>query len=703
MNQKIAKTIDYIVVGAGAGGGPLACRLARLGANVLLIDAGQYTGENPFVQIPVFNLKSTEDPKISWSFRVEHYGNEAQQKKDFKALNSSEAYQGVLYPRASAIGGCTTHHALIQMYPHDDDWNFLKELTDDENWSPDFMRRLYVERIERCLFYGEDVDEKTLENIGHGKNGWLPTQRRNLEVFQKRAPELIELLRSVCEYTYNTGRIPQSIKGQVNSGQAYFEAILANFRSPEGGAFSLDCNRQDFQSDPIGIVIPPLTINEKGRRSGVEDYIKETEAASEQGKLKGSLSVLQNTFVTELQFADTEKGVPTVNGVKCVQPKHTEQSGVSLYDAANGQRIEPGQSFTLTATKEVILCGGAYNTPQLLMLSGIGPKEHLQSKGIPVRLNLPGVGRNLQDRYEVVVVFEMQKGFELFKDCRFGQSDDPCLDLLNSEDPTQSPYSANSVAVALMERSPFAHFPTDSDQKNPDLCLFAVPALFRGYYPGYSNSNFQNHQISSSYRPTKPGNLYICWLILKAHTKNENGRVLLKDKDPFSHPDINFSYFDEGGTVTATKDLDAVVHAIQVAREIMKTEPFSRLEPKEVFESADAQTPEQIREFVKNTAWGHHASCTCKIGRADDPSAVLDGQFRVRGVENLRVVDASVFPEIPGVFIVLPIQMMAEKAAIDIFEKEQVEPEKTSSEKEFWTDNPIRILQKAFERLWRVK
>ena len=68
-----AQTFDYIVVGAGAGGGPLSCRLARLGAKVLLIDAGQYTGNNPLVDIPVFNIKSTEDPKISWSFMVDHY------------------------------------------------------------------------------------------------------------------------------------------------------------------------------------------------------------------------------------------------------------------------------------------------------------------------------------------------------------------------------------------------------------------------------------------------------------------------------------------------------------------------------------------------------------------------------------------------------------------------------------------------------
>ena len=75
------------------------------------------------------------------------------------------------------------------------------------------------------------------------------------------------------------------------------------------------------------------------------------------------------------------------------------------------------------------------------------------------------------------------------------------------------------------------------------------------------------------------------------------------------------------------------------------------------------RTPDDLREFVRTHAWGHHASCTCKIGRDDDPTAVLDGRFRVRGAQNLRVVDASVFPRIPGYFIVTPTYMISEKAS----------------------------------------
>jgi choline dehydrogenase len=84
---------------------------------------------------------------------------------------------------------------------------------------------------------------------------------------------------------------------------------------------------------------------------------------------------------------------------------------------------------------------------------------------------------------------------------------------------------------------------------------------------------------------------------------------------------------------------------------------------KELIPSESVQSTDEIKQFIRNQAWGHHCSCSCKIGADDDPSAVLDSNFRVRGAKNLRVVDASVFPHIPGYFIVLPIYMISEKAA----------------------------------------
>jgi choline dehydrogenase len=147
--------------------------------------------------------------------------------------------------------------------------------------------------------------------------------------------------------------------------------------------------------------------------------------------------------------------------------------------------------------------------------------------------------------------------------------------------------------------------------------------------------------------------------VLKGHTENRAGSVLLRTADPRDTPDIRFRYFDEGSD-TAGEDLDGVVTGIEVARSIMRC--FEDDGATELVPGPDVATRGQLRDFVRNQAWGHHASCTAAIGPRDR-GGVLDGRFRVHGTRGLRVVDASVFPRIPGFFIVTAVYMAAEKAS----------------------------------------
>ena len=125
-------------------------------------------------------------------------------------------------------------------------------------------------------------------------------------------------------------------------------------------------------------------------------------------------------------------------------------------------------------------------------------------------------------------------------------------------------------------------------------------------------------------------------------------------------PNINFRYFEEGND-KAGEDLDSVVSGVETVRRIAKkTKDLFR---REVVPGDHVKSKEKIKDFIRNKAWGHHASCTCKIGSSDDGMAVLDGDFRVHGTKSLRVVDASVFPRIPGFFIVTSVYMIGEKAA----------------------------------------
>ena len=172
--------------------------------------------------------------------------------------------------------------------------------------------------------------------------------------------------------------------------------------------------------------------------------------------------------------------------------------------------------------------------------------------------------------------------------------------------------------------------------------------LFGGYFPGYS-----------SLEVTKPN--YLTWAILKAHTENRAGEVRLRSADPQDTPLINFRYFEEGSD-SGGEDLDSVVAGIRFLRRLTKELKERGLIAAEEQPGDAVQTDDQLKDFVRARAWGHHASCTCAIGPRD-AGGVLGSDFCVHGARGLRVVDASVFPRIPGFFIVSAVYMVAEKAA----------------------------------------
>jgi choline dehydrogenase-like flavoprotein len=296
------------------------------------------------------------------------------------------------------------------------------------------------------------------------------------------------------------------------------------------------------------------------------------------------------------------------------------------------------------AREEVILCGGAFNTPQLLMLSGVGPAAHLREHGIPVRVDLPGVGRNLQDRYEVAVTHRMARPWRILEGARF-ERDDPVWQLWHAE--RSGLYASNGAALAFVRRS-------DPSLPDPDIFCMALPTRFEGYFRDFSRY-LQTYQDR------------LTWAVLKGHTHNCAGSVTLRSADPRDPPHVNFRYFEEGND-HAGRDLAAVVQAIQFVRELTHPLIACGLIAEECAPGAHVKSAAALADYVRNNAWGHHASCSCPIGPAQN-GGVVDSSFRVHGTRGLRVVDASIFPRIPGFFLASAVYMIAEKAAETILEK----------------------------------
>jgi choline dehydrogenase len=517
------------------------------------------------------------------------------------------------------------YHALVlhrqctekpkTIYPHDSDWSNLQSITGDDSWSPSNMRK-YFTKLENNGYITKGLAP------GHGWDGWYPVNRASLTLALKD----IRLLSWAGAAAKAAG---EGIVGPILGGVVQLTSLLTR-----------DVNAAKSTRDAAqGLYQVPISITTgTAQRSGPREFIVDVANSG------APLTILPHTLVTKVLFsnATSDSTKPRATGVEFL-------SGPMLYKADPRSRASDiGTIGRVTASREVILAAGAFNTPQLLKLSGIGPSSELESHSIPVLVDLPGVGTNLQDRYESGVTTKFATNFTLTQACTFSDdaSHDPCLKQWQTNSNDRGVYASNGFALSVLHRS------TQASTTDVDTFIFGGPAMFRGYYPGYGEDSSADAR-------------HWTWAVLKAHTGNTAGTVKLRSADPRDTPLIDFNYFDTGSTANGadTRDTNAVVEGIKLARRMGELLNPIAGSFEEVFPGTDVDSDEELGEYVRNNAWGHHASCTCPIGKDGDPMAVLDGDFRVRGTEGLRVVDASVFPRVPGIFIVTPVYMIAEKAA----------------------------------------
>ncbi|MEK9874653.1 MAG: choline dehydrogenase [Pelagibacteraceae bacterium] len=279
------------------------------------------------------------------------------------------------------------------------------------------------------------------------------------------------------------------------------------------------------------------------------------------------------------------------------------------------------------ANKEVILSGGSINSPQLLLVSGVGPAEHLKDKGINVVHDLEGVGKNLQDHLETYIQQECNTKDTLYSYVnKLNMIRIGIQWFLNKSGP---------CSTSFLEAGGFAK--SSPEREYPNIQFHFFPAFVIDH--GLVDPDRHGYQLHAS--PNHP---------------KSRGFVKLKSSNPYEYPHIQFNYLEN------EDDLKQMIECIEVARKILGQNSMKPYAGKEVGPGSEVQTHELYEEYIRSKAeTAYHPSCTLKMGV--DKLAVVDQKLKVHGLENIRVVDASVMPEITSGNLNAPTLMIAERAA----------------------------------------
>ena len=312
--------------------------------------------------------------------------------------------------------------------------------------------------------------------------------------------------------------------------------------------------------------------------------------------------------------------------------------------ATGVEYLHEGEKHLVHAEREVILAGGVINSPQLLMLSGIGDPFALRVQGIAPRVPLPGVGRNLQDHIAVAVMFRRKEPGPLHRKMR---ADRIVREIAKAR------LRGRGIA-ASQPHGVMAFLKTESDLPMPDVQLLCSAApltaapYFRPFVAPYEDS-------------------FACRAVLLR--PESRGQVTLTSRDPKQAPRIRQNF------LARPQDWATLRAGVQLARDIGRQTPLAPFVASEIGPGPGCRSDAEVDAYIRATAITvHHPLGTCKMGTDKDPDAVVDAECKVRGVDGLRVVDASIMPDLVGGNINAPVIMIAEKAADLIRGREPLAP-----------------------------
>eukprot|EP00516_Mucochytrium_quahogii_P002527 CAMPEP_0203744076 /NCGR_PEP_ID=MMETSP0098-20131031/274_1 /ASSEMBLY_ACC=CAM_ASM_000208 /TAXON_ID=96639 /ORGANISM=" , Strain NY0313808BC1" /LENGTH=620 /DNA_ID=CAMNT_0050631503 /DNA_START=113 /DNA_END=1975 /DNA_ORIENTATION=- len=562
--------VDFLVVGAGSAGCAVSARLAQSfpAKKTLLLEAGD-TDDLPEIQTAVDYFGKVGN--IFGSDRDHQYYAQGQDELNGRAL---------YWPRGRLVGGCSSFNTMVFMRP---------PKVDLDAWARGLGKGFEEFNWQGLLPYFKRVETHPGDPVVHGKTGPITVAPLNHS--------------SHCE-----------------GGAVHF--VTEAFCSAANQALGIPLNT-DFAKGTEGVGVNDVNAC-AGQRCNAAAYLKEVGAYPTGGSSKlsavstnppGALHVWLGSKVERILFDDNNKAVGVVIKLNIPSEDRDEETtdkGRTFDDneiSPRRKRDPSKMKVRVKVKKEIVLSCGAVDSPRLLLLSGIGPREQLEDVGIDVRVDLPGVGQNLKDHLHIPICYRIPSGVK--------------------------PHSHSNIC----EGSLFTRL--NESARSPDIQLHCGTIFFEpdGFSP-----------LGEGFTLT-PSLIY----------PKSVGSVELESDDPEDKPIINANYL----TDPADEDFKQLVKGVRFARKLGQA-MLAQLPSggKEAFPGPDVSTEEDIGDYVrKYVGTMYHPMGTCKIGNDTDKMAVLDKGFKVRGTSNLRVADASSFPDIIGVNTNATCIALGEKAA----------------------------------------
>lgn len=434
--------------------------------------------------------------------------------------------RGLYWPRGKVVGGCSSFNTMVWMRPEKFDMDSWAKIMHDDSWGYETMLQ-YFRRAETHPLAGSNPKI-------HGDSGPIAVARLDHEQHGCAAHEITK---TFVEAAHQLGH-PKN---------------------------------EDFGAGLTGVGINEVNAA-GGKRCSSAAYLRKIQCCPKAGSLSaksGNLEVRLMTQVTRIVF----------EGKKA--------TGVEVCDDANA---DGKHRRNLHVRREIVLCGGAVNTPHLLLLSGVGPAEDLEAHQLPIVANLPGVGKSLQDHLHVAMSYRLTSGLK--------------------------PHPQSNIC----EGSLFTRLASEPGPN--DLQVHCGTVFFEpdGFYPSGEGFTLTPTLIRSK----------------------ALGSLRLRSADPFDKPEIIANYLRD------QEDILQFRNGVKLVRRIGQ-EMLKRHSGEEVYPGPNVQSDSDIDAYVKKYAnTVYHPACSCRAGPDDDPLAVLDNQMCVRGVDRLRVADASAMPSHVG-------------------------------------------------------